>query len=429
MLTVLLAASFWFTGPAFAAPLPSSVSSSRQFVVYGSDAHLRRGVCDLAERIKRNLLSLLQQRDAWKTPIVVHAQYRPVNLPDTPLSQLHVSQTGFGLKLQLDLMFGADFSAPAVEREILRALVLELMYRDEPNTPPGTAYVQPPDWLLEGVLASAPEHDAAPLAENLQTLVAQNRIAPLAEFLQQRPALLDSPSRAIYRAYSVALLSILTETAGGRTRLARFIANLPEATNDPVADLQSQFPELGANSTETEAIWSRGVTRLAGRERFRMLSCEETERVLAKLLHVELRTAREATNVYALEEFPSFVSLPAAPEALRQLREQLLLVSGRANPLYAPIIAEYQQIGSLLARKKTRRITERLARLRGDREQINRRMSGINDYLNWFEATQAKSASGAFAEYMKAAEAGARGPRRRDPISVYLDAMESQLQN
>ena len=57
-------------------------------------------------------------------------------------------------------------------------------------------------------------------------------------------------------------------------------------------------------------------------------------------------------------------------------------------------------------------------------------MSAINDYLNWHEATQAKTASGAFAEYMKAAELAAdREPRRRDRISVYLDAMEAQLQN
>jgi hypothetical protein len=50
--------------------------------------------------------------------------------------------------------------------------------------------------------------------------------------------------------------------------------------------------------------------------------------------------------------------------------------------------------------------------------------------MNWFEATQQQTQSGAFAEYMKAAElAMERQPRRRDPISVYLDALEAQMQN
>jgi hypothetical protein len=57
-------------------------------------------------------------------------------------------------------------------------------------------------------------------------------------------------------------------------------------------------------------------------------------------------------------------------------------------------------------------------------------MRGIDDYLNWFEATKLPGPSGAFADYMKAAESAAR-PRqtKRDPISVYLDALETQIEN
>ncbi|HEV8184959.1 MAG TPA: hypothetical protein VGP40_03320, partial [Chthoniobacterales bacterium] len=110
------------------------------------------------------------------------------------------------------------------------------------------------------------------------------------------------------------------------------------------------------------------------------------------------------------------------------LQQRLLVASGRANPLYAPIIAEYQRIAALLMRRKTNKIPERLARVRGDREQITRLMTSIGDYMNWFEATQAQTVSGAFAEYMRAAEtASNREPRRRDAISVYLDALQAQV--
>jgi hypothetical protein len=57
-------------------------------------------------------------------------------------------------------------------------------------------------------------------------------------------------------------------------------------------------------------------------------------------------------------------------------------------------------------------------------------MRGIDDYLNWFEATRLGGPSGAFAEYMKAAESAARPPQtKRDPISVYLDVLETQFEN
>ena len=51
--------------------------------------------------------------------------------------------------------------------------------------------------------------------------------------------------------------------------------------------------------------------------------------------------------------------------------------------------------------------------------------TGDTDYLNWYEATQTKTMSGAFSQLLEAAKsADAPQPRRRDPISVYLDSIE-----
>src|SRR6267143_2924860 len=133
---------------AYAPPVVSaperSVSSSRQFLVYGSDVRLRGAVCDLAERTKRDLLKLIGQRDEWVTPIVLNAQYRQANAPERPRDAFCLAQTGFGLKLQLDLTIAPDVSQPEVRREILRALLLEMMYRRQTNLPAGTAYLPPP---------------------------------------------------------------------------------------------------------------------------------------------------------------------------------------------------------------------------------------------------------------------------------------------
>jgi hypothetical protein len=295
-----------------------------------------------------------------------------------------------------------------------------MMYREQPNLPAGTAYVEPPQWLLLGTLANAPGRESAP--------VAAGRIMPLPEFLRQTPALLESPSRALYRAYSAALVTLLRNAPEGRGRLARLVGNLPQAGNDSMADLLMHFPSLAGTPDETQARWEAAVTQRVSGDRFRMLSCPETERQLALALQIGIRREKGEATVYALEEFAAFIKEPAAQPALARLNEELLLLSGRAHPLFAPVIGEYQRVVLELTRGKTKRLPQRLAELRSTREHLARRMDAVADYLNWFEATQSRKVSGAFDEYMKAAElAVARTSKRRDRISVYLDALEAQF--
>src|SRR5436190_2007194 len=122
-----------------AAPPARSVSPSRQFIIYAPSAPLRGAVSELAEQTKANLLTLLRQPDRWKTPIIVNLQPEQADLPEIPLAALRFSQTGFGLKLQLDLTIGESIDAALVERELLRAILLEMIYRSEPDVAPGTA--------------------------------------------------------------------------------------------------------------------------------------------------------------------------------------------------------------------------------------------------------------------------------------------------
>ena len=159
---------------------------------------------------------LLDQRDAWTTPIVINAQYPQANLPELPRLAVNLSQTGFGLKLQLDLTIDAAISRPEVRRELLRALLLEMIYRGESNIPAGTAYVSPPDWLLDGVPAEPSDMPLDRVANLLALPVAGRSVMPLEKFLQQKPELLDAPGRLLYRAYSFALVDLLHRAPEGR---------------------------------------------------------------------------------------------------------------------------------------------------------------------------------------------------------------------
>src|SRR2546426_8843272 len=172
----------------YAAPTERSVSPSRQFVIYGADAALRGAVSNLAERTKADLLVLLRQRDNWTVSIVVNLQPQQANLPEIPPADLRFSQTGFGLKLQLDLTISKNLDASLMERELLRAILLEMIYRKESHVAAGSIFVEPPDWLIDGVLALAPGRDRGQLVEALTTA---DKTKPLETFLRQRSRLLD----------------------------------------------------------------------------------------------------------------------------------------------------------------------------------------------------------------------------------------------
>ena len=342
-----------------ATPLPQrSVSTSRQFIVFGQDATVRGAVCEVAERTKKEALALLRQPDDWRTPIVVNAQAAQADRPDMPPASLNVSQTGFGLKFQLDLNLGGEASASAVEREVLRAVLLEKMYRAEANTPPGTPYVAAPDWLIEGTLALIAERDRSAIADRLSVAAASGTMVRLSELLRQSPALLESPSRSLYRAYAAALVAMLTQVSDSGERISQFIAGLPHSSNDPVADLQRYFPTLGDKPETMEQVWGRNVKRLAASERYRLMTSEESEQQLAAALRIEFARPGAAASSYTLEEFPQFVRAAEAEAALKAAGERLLVLSGRAHTLYQPVIREYQQIVLLLQKRKTRRIAQ-----------------------------------------------------------------------
>lgn len=61
------------------------------------------------------------------------------------------------------------------------------------------------------------------------------------------------------------------------------------------------------------------------------------------------------------------------------------------------------------------------------RAVVERQAGEIDDFLNWYEGTQAKTMSGTFSQVIDPARAaGETVPRRRDPISVYLDSIEME---
>ena len=395
----------------YAAQSERSTSPSRQFVIYGADPKIRGAVSSLAEQTKANLLALLRQRDDWKTPVVVNLQSQQANLPEVPPADLRFSQTGFGIKLQLDLTISKNLDVSVVERELVRALLLEMMYRKQTNISAGAVLVEPPDWLIDGVLALAPGRDPGPLVEALA-----NTGTPLAlkKFLHQRPSIFDSSGRTLYRAYSFALVQMLLSEKDGAVRLAQYIDHLSASSNDPLADLAAQFAFLQFKSAQT----------------FSLLTFAESERHLDELLSLKISELNKPMKTVSLDEFTQHKLSAGEKMALEQLRRDLLFFVPQANPVLRPIAREYEAIAGLLSRGKRRGMAKRLLRLEATCQRLVSRMREIDDYMNWFEATQMKTVSGNFTGYLKAVDQSQlQPPRRRDPLSLYVDVVADQFDN
>lgn len=405
----------------YGAQLEHSTSPSRQFVIYGADSKVRGAISGLAEQTKNNLLGLLKQRDDWKTPVVVNLQSQQANAPEIPPADLRFSQTGFGIKLQLDLTISRNVDVSLVERELLRAILLEMIYREQPHITVGAVLVEPPDWLIEGVLALAPAHNRGPLID----AVANNeKPLSLEKFLAQRPGSVDSTGRTLYRAYSFAFVQMLLEPKTGGNQLAKYIDHLSDSSNDPLADLKAHFPLLAGDA---EKAWQGALSRLRSLQPFRLLTFAESDRRLDGLLTLKIS---ESNKQVTLEELAQRKLSAGEKIALDQLKRDLMFLVPQINPVLRPIGREYQEIVALLVRGKRKAVLKRLSRLEFTRQQLAARMTEIDDYMNWFEATQMSSGSGNFTGYLKAADQSqVPAPRRHDPLSVYVDALEDQVEN
>jgi hypothetical protein len=409
------------------AAVDRSVSTSRQFIVYGTTTELRGAIAALAEKTKKNLLGILQQRDDWKTPVIVNLQFPQANIPDVPLSGRYFSQTGSGLKFQLDLTIEANLDVTALQRDLSWAILLEMMYRRQPDLPAGTSYVQPPEWLIEGLLTAQPGQSRAEISEALAPALAHDNVVTLEAFLRQKQGLLDSTGQLLYRAYSFVLLQLLLDDAAGPMRLAAYIANLSHASNDPLADLKERFPTL-AGAGDVDALWKSKVAAAGSAHDYELLTCAETDRQLEDLLAGGPRDATDTQRPAQLETLLSKKVSPEKAAELRRLSQGLMLLTTRSNPVLRPVVREYQIIVERMAANKRRGLETRLAKAKSTRARIVARMSDIDDYMNWFEATKSSTRSGAFASYLRAVEkSNEPQPRRRDPLSVYLDSLEAKF--
>jgi hypothetical protein len=400
-------------------------TDSGQFTVYCENTELRRQVASFAVQTKDQVLAMLGESDTWRRPIVVTIDN--ASSPEQPVAGLRVVASVVGMKIEIAVHLRTEPQDVNLQKYLVRAILLEYMYR-RTGVDGGAAYAEPPWWVVEGMVQMLRRRETGADSDFFRKLVETNKLPPIENFLAQKPDELGPTAQAMDGALAMCLLQLLIDQPSGRDQLAAFLRAWPKADGDSIAALSRSFQGLTGGVAAIQKWWVLNLARFAAADRFQGLTAEETDRQVAALLEFDVRDDKTGKSQhYNVQQYAEYLKLPGSRAVLAAQRGALVALSPRANALLRPVIADYEEAFSLLARGKSRGMRERIERAGQLRAAIVRRTGEIADYMNWFEATQLGGSSKVFERYLKtASELSEQDKQHRDPIARYLDGIEKQ---
>lgn len=405
-----------------------SVSRSRQFVVYSSDVRLRQRVASYADELTQDVKQLLGGLGLWRTPVVITIDRASALEPEQPAGTLRLVDTPAGQKIEITVKIGKDPTAVNMQKLLIRALLLEYAYRGIPVSG-GSTYVEAPWWVVEGLIEMERRREAGIDSDLFRRLVETNHLPAIENFLLEKPAELGPTALAVDRALAMGLLQMLVEQPDGRVGLAHFIRDWPQSNGDPMALLAREFPAVAGNVQTLQKWWTVNLARYSAADRYEGFTAQDTDKMLGQLLQIEFVVDQKGEKkTFPVTDYAHYLKLPTSRATLMARHNEVVALATRANLLMRPVVADYEKIFGMLEQGKTRGMRERLAKAEEYRALVTKRSSEIADYLNWFEATQMKTMSGAFDNYLHTAEELSEQDRKhKGPISRYLDEIESQF--
>lgn len=431
--------------------------------MHGKVKEQRDVLLDEAESTRRMVASALRLEPVFTFPIVVQIRETSALRPGLPPVWSAVSQTPDGFRFEVNLVPQNNaVPGPLLRQELVRCILAEMLLRPHAATDLSGKETPPPDWLLHGVLELLDYQALGRPSEAFSTVFRLGRVLSIEDIFAAEPRYMDSVSRMIYRSSCCGLLLMLMEQQNGSKLLADLFKVLALMSGDDATAIARTFPSLSDSGNSLGKWWSLQLATMAQPGMDELLSPHETELELAKALVLELpaepaveakksgkggalgklfgkkkKEAAEAENkmpvatagmTCPLEEYNRVLPRKDRVAILARADLALTQLALRAHPVYRPVLGEYKSIiKSLSAGKKEKEAAASLAALANLRRKLQRDMQGIEDYLDWYEATQAEGISGNFQDYLNAFEELAKPPvPRRDPLSRYLNLMEQE---
>lgn len=431
--TALACAWLFGTGLTYGAEKPEppvaagrTVSESGQFIVFAKDSAPRMKVARELEDIKRSIIHTLRARDVWKMPILVNLEAERPNRQRRPnaFSIGFLESEGDNLRIQLDIFDPSFANTPDFQVEIIRALLLEIAYREIPMKA-GRAFQLPPDWTVEALYERLRIRESGTKPAAYSSLLAAESPPELRDFLKLRADSLDTTSRTLYRAQALALLEALQELPDGTQGVHAYIA-APRRNPATVEEITSVFPSLAEDKSALGRRWLLALARGSATNRADLLGSRETGKELDRILEIKALPDPKNPEVAAMSGPYALESIARSQNGrfiLNQLNEELLRLSLRAHPMFQALVRDYLQIVRDLIAKPKRRVDKRIASAEEIRAGLRRQNSEVESYLDWVETTKIQSNDETVSTAISEADTIESPPLRPDAISRHLDTI------
>jgi len=401
-----------------------TTSSSGRFVIYSKDAIRRSLIVKHAEDARTIWNAKLGADENGAHAIIILDLIGRAKPRGNPNAATTIFEGDGGtLKVQTSIYDSSVLRGQALDWEIYRALGLEWIYRSHPLKA-GKPFRSPPAWLLEALTEEERMRQNDTPDGVYAALLSSEKPPKLEDFLRAKPEMMEATSLTLYRTQALAFLKALQGLPEGGPGLGVFLSSLVQEDNE-MKSLLAAFPSLENDPSRLGKLWTLAIARESAGKGAEPLSVGETSRALKALLDISVPLdpkKPELGTVTGAAALAPIAKSEAGPFLMRQKSSDLYALEFRAHPLLKPVIAEYRNITTQLARKPRKKVGRQIEENGKIFDLLMQRSGQVDDYMNWFEATRLDSLSENFLEVSNPA-----GPEKRtDPISRYLDAIEDR---
>lgn len=395
---------------------------SKGFVIYSADRETRSRLARLAQAASGEWEQFTGEKTSPASPIIIVDKTRVAKPRGAKGAQCALFELDErGMKVQIDVIDDWAMRPGQFETEVIRALALRAMHRQNPPKA-GKTYAQPPGWVVEGI-GEQIRRSSGTVPDGVHAALIQSERPPsLGDFLQQKPERLDATSLLLYRAQALALVKALSESKNSKKHFVSYLES-PECMSSDPAKLLAAFPDAAPNLSALTKVWTLSLARSSMPPRLASLTVLKTDEELSQILALEVPADPKTKNSVAAS---GPAALPPAARSqggaflMRQRSVDLLNLEFRAHPLLRPVVEEYRNIAMLLAAKPKSKVEHRIEEIEKIRVLLVDRHKAISDYLNWFEATQVDESDKSLTEDTRPDPV----PPRKDPITLYMDAIQ-----
>ena len=431
------------------------------FIVWGGTRSQRSSLFTAAGLVRQSVLEALHLPDEWSHPILIQLR-EPLaaGTESRPPVWTVISQVEGGFRIEISLAPRRQaVPGPLLRENLVRAILADKVLRGKESLNLSGVTSPPPDWLLHGTLALIDYRELGRQSDTFSRVFRLGRVLSVQDILNADPAGMDSLSMTLYRVSCGGLLMMLVEQPKGAEHLNKLLPTLAQSGTDHSALIERAYPHLGGSMNSLSKWWSLQIAALSQPGMEEVQKPAETELLLEEALTLRFTpSASEEKKPRALQRlfprekppvaaadttapvpapalescgiagFSRVLALPDAASVFSQAELALTRLMLRAHPVYRPLILEYRQSLRLLAKGKTgKNLPATLTRLATTRQRLAANVQGIENHLDWYEATQSTTPSGSFEDYLKTAEDLEKPrPPRGDAISTYLDEVEAE---